>query len=231
MTIRIMSDHAGTLKAHAGQDRHPIWEMLRKAGVITLYDLWELCAVCAVGIPSHPRRELEEGAAEGEEPERPLDSNAREVRARFERFCILAAGYSPSRKDTVKNKVEPNSKAKAAPAASRERVPGMNDYCARLEAKYKNAQRAPEVDPRVDTIQESVCAQVRTFLRNDKDYPGVVSGNSILKWWRSRARGTFPDLIPGVLLLLSIPVIDPPCPKKQPCTSWSKLTSGLKRTS
>ena len=59
-------------------------------------------------------------------------------------------------------------------------------------------------DPR-----QRVAAQVRTFLANDAK-PGATDGLHLCRWWHNEGARNFPDLLPGVRVLLSVPAGNAP---------------------
>ena len=129
---RILMDHLGTLSRPTGAT-DPIWDLFRRASIHTLYDLWELCAVCAVGIPNLPPTDDAEVQGPG--------SVARELRAKFERFLILAAGHNPSDRTLVpppEHGLAPSVPATRSTVPStgrrnaREKHKGLADYFAQV---------------------------------------------------------------------------------------------------
>ena len=85
-----------------------------------------------------------------------------------------------------------------------ERVKGRQAFLDKLQHKLPGAT-PPEVDdPALGVPWQRVMAQVRALLTHG-GLPGAGNGLQLCRWWHTEGARCFPDLLPGVRVLLSVP--------------------------
>ena len=151
-------------------------------------------------------------------PNPACELHGRAPRAAFERWCFFVRFPEEADDEAAAAAAEAaapgeggDDEAAAAPAPpARERVPGRRAILAQLGPAP--APPPPDSDPGVQNPRQRVAAQVRAFAlaAGQGNCPGAASGRHLCEWWHSRGRDTYPDLLPGVRVLLSDPAGNPP---------------------
>lgn len=169
-------------------------KVCRATSVKTYHDFLRLAAFAALG------------------PSATCELHGHGPRANFERWCFFIRFPDEAEEAAGAADAAPGEDVEeaAAPAADpaplvKEKVKGRRAILAQLGA----APPPPGSDPGVQNPRQAIAAQVRAFvLREDK--PGAASARHLCAWWHSRGRQAYPDLLPGVRVLLSDPAGNPP---------------------
>ena len=124
------------------------------------------------------------------------------LRVSFERWCFHIA--YPDRAEASADTDVGRLDAKATTDCVRrgqERVPGRREILKQLGPQLSKPQCT---DRASSDSRQRVAAQVRSFcMREDK--PGASDPLRLCKWWHTTGKVSFPDLLPGVRVLLSVP--------------------------
>ena len=164
-------------------------KVCRNAGVTSYHDFLRLAAFAAVG------------------PSATCELHGHGPRASFEKWCFFVRFPDEAEGGAAAAPVEEAPQAAAAPAAApeRERVKGRRAVLTELGA----APPPPGSDPGVQSPRQAVAAQARAFVLCE-DKPGAASARHLCAWWHSRGKNAYPDLLPGVRVLLCDPAGNPP---------------------
>lgn len=124
------------------------------------------------------------------------------LRVSFERWCFHIA--YPDRAEVSGDADVVRADAEVTTdhvARGQERVPGRREMLKQLGGQTPRPQGP---DRASSDSRQRVAAQVRAFcMREDK--PGASDPLRLCKWWHTTGKVSFPDLLPGVRVLLSVP--------------------------
>ena len=111
---------------------------------------------------------------------------------------IFAAGLT---KDTPVQTSHTPAPQSLAAKPEKERVSGYLDFLKKMDRK--KCATLPSRDPHLTSHEMRVVAQVRAFLVAPST-PGASSAARLLTWWRIQGPRHYPDLLPGVRILLGL---------------------------
>ena len=170
-------------------DTNPFAQLAKRVRLQSYYDLLEIAALLATG-----------GVGLPDEAE-PTDTEADTICARLERFLLHASGDAPSARVPAPRQA-PVGSADSTPT-KRKGSTGAADFRTKLQGAAWRATSSKVLVPQLSTKRERVAVQLRAFL-GARQAPGAASGRAILQWWKAHI-ATFPDLEPGIRILLALP--------------------------